>query len=278
MKNVTFEELSTQYPIEDVAPWGSCLIVPGAEFDPDWEVTLGDQGFRCHFTDLNGKAVTLVQKRKAVPDGKVVYVPPRNTQTQSNKVLEVKEMEKKTDIVRARARGGNNWQNVWRIEEDELLISLWNREPKLTVPKIAEEFRAKFSERSPGAISNRISALQQKGRINPRWQLKKRKGAKDPKPKVRNPQRTSPGLPENAGLQDTKTAPKPLSAEPPKSPEPDQAVKLLEEIRDLLKPNSFDFDYHCPKCHEQGTVCNSQEIWRSCPVCGAPLIVWNVEV
>lgn len=270
---VTFEELSTKFPLETVAPWGLCLVVPGKEFNPDWEVSLGDQGFKCHLGDFDQKPVVFVQKRKAVPNGKIVYVPPR--ESRSNEVLETKEMEKKTDIVRARARGGNNWQNVWRIEEDELLISLWNQEPKLKSPKIIEEFHAKFQARSSGAVLNRISALQQEGRINSRF-AKRRKDAKSPKPTVRNSSGPPPGIPGNAGLQDTKTATKQPVTEPPKVTEPDQVVKILEEIRDLLKPETFNFDYHCPECHEHGTVCNS-EIWRSCPVCGSELIVWNVE-
>lgn len=42
MNKITFEELAQRFPLRNVAPYGACVVVPGAEFDPDWEVALGD--------------------------------------------------------------------------------------------------------------------------------------------------------------------------------------------------------------------------------------------
>jgi hypothetical protein len=76
---ITFEELAQRFPIMNVAPYGACLVVPGAEFDPDWEVALGDQGCRCIMTDLDMRPVTLVQRRDARSNGKrEVYAPREN--------------------------------------------------------------------------------------------------------------------------------------------------------------------------------------------------------
>ena len=74
---VSIEELKARFgPPLAVAPYGECLVVQGAEFDPDWEVYLGDEGYKCFFTDLDGHPVTLVRLKRVVPEGKVVYVPP----------------------------------------------------------------------------------------------------------------------------------------------------------------------------------------------------------
>lgn len=154
MTQVTFEELVTRFPLRNIAPYGACLVIPGAEFDPDWEVVLGDAGFSCHFTDFDGKPVTLVQK-KVIPEGKVVYVPPVKA------------------VIRARAQGGNNWQKVWTVPEDDLLIALWTRKPRLAVAAIAQEVASKFPKRTVMAVANRVSALQQEGRIQPRFKTKR---------------------------------------------------------------------------------------------------------
>lgn len=57
----------------------------------------------------------------------------------------------------------------------------------------------------------------------------------------------------------------------------DQMRILLEEIRDLLKPKSFSFNYVCKKCGYFGSVDDEEKIWRFCPLCGETLDVWNVE-
>jgi hypothetical protein len=58
----------------------------------------------------------------------------------------------------------------------------------------------------------------------------------------------------------------------------EHAKHMLKEIRDLLKPSTFSFDYACPEGCSVGTVGDAEKIWRFCPVCGKSLIVWNVEV
>jgi hypothetical protein len=66
--------------------------------------------------------------------------------------------------------------------------------------------------------------------------------------------------------------------EKPSEPEKESLSGLLKEIRDSLKPSTFSFDYACPEGCSFGTVNDAEKIWRCCPVCGKPLIVWNVEV
>jgi hypothetical protein len=179
---VTFEELAAKYPIQDIAPYGACLIVPGAEFDPDWEVSLGDLGYACHMTDYDGKPVTLVQKKKAAVEGKVVYVPPvKKPEAQT-------ERAERTEALQGRKQGGNMWKHIWTREEDGLLIELWNKTPRIIVAEITKAFTAKFPERSFMAVTNRVTALQLEGRIQPRFRTKKQKS----KEAKRTPEKPSP--------------------------------------------------------------------------------------
>lgn len=74
---ITVDELARRFgPAAHVAPYGDCLIVDGTKFDPDWEAELADQGYRVYYGMAAGRAVTMVKLSKAVPEGKVVYVPP----------------------------------------------------------------------------------------------------------------------------------------------------------------------------------------------------------
>jgi hypothetical protein len=73
---ITFEELAVKFPVQNVAPYGAVVVVPGVEFDPDWEVFLGDRGYRCRFIDLDQRPVVLVQRKNPSGQGeREVYVP-----------------------------------------------------------------------------------------------------------------------------------------------------------------------------------------------------------
>lgn len=148
---IRFEELNKRFPTENIAPYGEVLVIPGPEFDPDWEFFLGEQGCKCYMIDLHGQPVTLVKVKKAEGKGggeKQVYSPQ----------------------ARPVAAG-----DVWTPKDDETLIQLWNRRTK--VPVIALE----FPNRSRASVSNRIRRLIRKGTIKPRWrrgQGKRREKAK----------------------------------------------------------------------------------------------------
>lgn len=62
-------------PPQNIAPFGQVLLIPGDSFDPDWEVQLGDQGYKCHTLEFHQKPVTIVELKK-LNAGKTVYVPP----------------------------------------------------------------------------------------------------------------------------------------------------------------------------------------------------------
>lgn len=175
---ITFEELAAKYPIQNVAPFGACVVVPGAEFDPDWEVFLGDQGCQCHFTDLDGKPVTLVQRKSSSGQGaRDVFAPEEKSGGNKNLEKGKREKAERTEALQERQKGGNNWVKLWTAEEDAFLIELWNRTPRLVVTDLAALLHAKYPARSIMAVTNRVSALQQEGRIQSRFKAK-RKDAK----------------------------------------------------------------------------------------------------
>jgi len=135
---ITVEELKAKFAVCDVEPYGSCIVIPGAEFDPDWEVFLGDQGYKCFFVDLDRKPVTLVRlKKDAAKETRRQPVAP--------------------------------WMNPegrWRPEEDQLIIDFWNK--KLKVAKICEKVCSKFPKRTDKAVINRIHRLVKSGKISAR--------------------------------------------------------------------------------------------------------------
>jgi len=148
---IRFEELNKRFPTENIAPYGEVLVIPGPQFDPDWEFYLGEQGYKCYMIDLHGQPVTLVKVKKAEGKGegeKEVYFP-------DPKPVAVGE--------------------AWTAEDDGKLILMWNGHAK--VPDIASE----FPKRSKASVSNRVRRLIKKGTIKPRWrrgQGKRREKAK----------------------------------------------------------------------------------------------------
>ena len=54
---VSVEDLRTRFPVQNVAPYGECIVVPGAVFDPDWEADFEEE---TEDTMVNGEPVTLI--------------------------------------------------------------------------------------------------------------------------------------------------------------------------------------------------------------------------
>ncbi len=69
---ITIDELKAKgFCIMTVKDYGRCIIVPGAEFNPDWELSLTEQGYKCINDTLDNQPVTFVQlknepKRKGI--------------------------------------------------------------------------------------------------------------------------------------------------------------------------------------------------------------------
>ena len=77
---IGIEDLKQRYPdVRDIKPYGFVVVVPGKEFDPDWEFQLEDQGYKVHLVELDRRPVALVScvKKTTVEEGeKQVYAPP----------------------------------------------------------------------------------------------------------------------------------------------------------------------------------------------------------
>jgi transposase len=286
---ITVEDLKLKFAVRDVAPHGQCIVVPGAEFDPDWEVFLSDQGYKCFMTDLDGKPVTLVKLK---------------TQTKADSPKKVYHPQPVAP-----------WQNLgnrWKPEEDAYLIQLWNKE--LSIDEIVSEVAKKFPSRQKGA-KQRLNRLKKTGKITPRYhkrghrpregfglkmkhsneviefarqlsfqngpaystrdiakKIKEKFGIKVSNVTVSEWLSSKPAEPEQPVTPGT---PQPVSAQ--KSPEEESEVtSLLKEIRDLLQEETVVFESYCPACRDRRTVEDSN-VWKCCPVCGGPLIIWNVE-
>lgn len=149
---VSVKDLKQKYSVLPVDGLGDCVIVPGEEFDPDWEVYLGDQGYNCVNDTLDGHPVTFIQLKK------------EEATRRSKKPTKASHREK------GKVCGGS--ERWWTLDEEVFLISLWNRTPHLKTAIIVKEFQAKFPKRSSCGILNRLWLLQQADRIERRFSVK----------------------------------------------------------------------------------------------------------
>jgi hypothetical protein len=152
---ITIEDLKQKFPVEAIAPYGDCIVIPGKDFDPDWEHYLAEQGFKCFFIDINRKPVTLVRlKTETKADSpKEVYKSEPKTEKQKRPVVPLGPLL--------------NPESRWKPEEDELIISLWNK--KHNVPEIHAELRKRFPKRTEHAVKCRVTRLIKAGKIPGRW-------------------------------------------------------------------------------------------------------------
>lgn len=290
---VDIEELKKQWPTMTVAPYGECVVVPGREFDPDWEVSLGDEGHKCFNIDLDHRQVTLVQlEKKADQTDGLVFSP-----------------ERARSVVK---RGRGSFLKAggklvpWKPEEDDLLLKEWPRAHGHVEEKaraLAEMWPTKlFPKRSAKAIEIRYRKLLRKARQESKGGKKRER---KPREKTSEKSETCPdcGLPTDlcccdeekkeqrrsckVAIKQPQSSDKVVSQPEPTeekvslkgSPPPpieDPILKLLEEIRDVLIPGQYHFEYHCRSCGDSGTADDSK-VWQFCPKCGEDLIILGVE-
>jgi hypothetical protein len=239
---ITFEELAQQFKAQNVAPYGMSVVVPGKDFKPDWEHELGSQGCRFHFVELDGKQVTLVQrgKRERQSSEETVYSPQKTEHETQAEPARPEETEKRAMVI---ATG-------WTADEDELLIKLWNQK-RLTQETISI-FQRTYPKRSEGSITNHIATLKDKGRIKPRWTIKRKAQGKEQPEKTRKAEEPN----------------KPTST-PTHAPAHAPAQKPNEQL--------VTFQSYCRKCKDKRDVEDSN-VWVCCPVCRGPLTVWDINI
>lgn len=133
MQMVSIEELKKNYPTVNDQSKGKCIIVPGAEFNPDWQPELEDQGFECFDDFLDNRPVTFIQ-------------------------LKISESEKLKESKLLR--------HQYTPEEDAYIKTLYNADKPLD--EIGDLVHAKYPERSRVAVKKHIETLQANGTLSMR--------------------------------------------------------------------------------------------------------------
>jgi hypothetical protein len=158
------EELKQRFAVSVVAPWGNCLVIPKKAFVADWEEQLNDQGCGCVFTNMGSEQVVLVRLGKVPKESggeRVVFEPEPKapiSPTASTAAIVKPDVAEKVANLQDPARR-------WTDADDELLVQLWKKEPKLIVAKITES----FPKRSLHGVQMELSRLQKAGKIASRF-------------------------------------------------------------------------------------------------------------
>jgi hypothetical protein len=316
---ITIEELKKRFRFQNVTPYGECVIVPGSEFDPDWEDELSSQGCELHFVEIAGKPVMLVQKGKdqeeedneepviKSPEKPPVEEPAKQatqwTEKDEKLLISLWNIKVKVSAIRAKFPGrserilryhvralqlqgkiASRWKKHkvqqppksysikrWSDKEKDLLVKLWKE--NVTVSKIAEN----FPNRTKHAVAMLIDRLQAAGKIQtrvPGWKWKTAEEPKAPKREKVEKKEDSKKTDEiPTRLPTERPALTALPTEVPTSIPTEIPTHALTQQTERL----VYFKAYCRKCRDERTV-EDAEVWICCPVCGGPLIIWNVEV
>lgn len=277
---IKFEELKERFPVQNVPPYGECVVVPGDKFDPDWEGFLDEDGYGCIFTDFGEKPVTLVLTIKRHGKSERTVYEPRT------------EKKEPPTPEPTRKHPPSMKGPQWGLKDEQRLISRLNElkgslEGKIRI--LAKEFQG----RSPNAILQKYHKLVKAGLPRP---VKKGRPRKAVSPDLQKEmdkalENVCPdcGLPKDLCCCDEEKKESlsqefriPVQKDPAGKAALESALRLeclVQEIRDFLcsEAKSFYFKWHCRKCRQTGTADNQKEVWRVCPICLEPLIVWNVQ-
>jgi len=274
---INLEQLKQRFPVQNVPPYGECVVVPGIEFDPDWEAMLDEGGYGCIFTDINSKPVTLVLTIKRHGDSKrTVYEPRAESRGPAEQPLPVG----------LSAMKGPQWT---REDEDRLVKRIGELKGKLE--EKCRILSKEFKGRSPNAIVQKFHKLKKQhklglglGKPGPKPGQKKKAVSpalqKDLDKALENVCRDC-GLPKDLCCCDEEKKESLKVAGPfyskveeePRAPIQKQPARALEK---LVPSGLMDFEAYCRKCGTRRTV-EDYDVWRVCPVCLESLIVWDVR-
>jgi len=164
------EDLKQRFHVRDVAPYGTCIVIPEMKFEPHWEDDLKTQGIKVFYTALNGHPTALVRLKEGTsriePGEKLVYSPPSPTPTL-------------TAPSKPAPLPMHNPERFWSPEEDNKLIELWNQKPEIPI----EDITKTFPNRGPSSVKNRLQRLRNAGKIEARYGGPKRHKKKVGRPK-----------------------------------------------------------------------------------------------
>jgi hypothetical protein len=179
MTKISVDLLRAKFPVQKFTLYGECIVVPGTQFDPDYEAILADQGIKCVNTDVDGVQVTLVRLKKPAGEGeKVVFEPPAGLPGEQGRFVRKgivtaasvgefrKEIEQESGLRRVLKGKDTPLGPRWTEVQYKLLMKLWGQHKK--VREIAE----KFPDRSGHAVACALARLKNRGAIKPRWVCK----------------------------------------------------------------------------------------------------------
>jgi hypothetical protein len=265
---LNIEDLKKRFPVQDVKPYGPCIIVPGTEFNPDWEGILDDKGYRCTNCDIGGKAVTLVCLKLEKGSTGEVYRP--GPETKDPPASREKPSRKRRE-------------NLWDPKDEERLLKRWN-EVKGTKTQRSEQLAPEFPGRTPYGLYMKHWAL-----VRPNKKKKRQEPmAKDDKSPENTQDHTPTSTPAHAPNSTPKHEPiEPSPSSTPSASSTDSYVELVKLLKEIMAAHQVEtlihFDCYCPACNcpackVKASVEDQINVWKCCPVCGGPLIVWNVEI
>lgn len=169
---ISIEELKQRFPdVREFSLYGSCVVVPGTDFDPDWECELEDQGYKVHMAELDGKAVTLVScaKKQPVEEGeKQVFAPPPPEPESRRHLMLMTPTANTAPPIRGRGSylAAGNKLVPWHQQELDRLLEEWPR-ARGSVEEKAEALTKLFPGRTAVAIKLRYLKLLNLGRVKP---------------------------------------------------------------------------------------------------------------
>jgi hypothetical protein len=130
-----FETLKNKYPIQQIAMYGDCIIIPIVEFGDDWEKRLKEEGYMSHIVQINYVGRWAVQLRKAEVYKKEPFPDPPKEKSSKKEILAI-----------------NRNKADWTKEEKDRLMKRWSEVTPPTALGKARELQKEFPERSEHAI------------------------------------------------------------------------------------------------------------------------------
>jgi len=164
----------------------------------------------------------------------------------------------------------------WSGKDVEKLITLWNG------PMLKSQIEKAFPGRTPKSVRMLIHRLKKAGKIE-----KRQPGPRDKTPKELKHEKRKNVEMRQQPLKELHVSSEPEKVfmtleeemekvEQPLQTVPPEVVGLLREIRDLLAPRTFYFQWHCRNCKDSGSAEDSK-VWKWCPKCGEELVVWDIQ-
>jgi hypothetical protein len=130
---VTIDELRRQFKVDSIPPYGLVIVVPGDEFDPDWEAELDVDVIQTDFGDPAEPFTLIPLKKGEKPTG----IPAIPKQPESSSKVPNKTRKRK--------------EGTWTLKDEERLLKRWNEVEGAAMER-AKQLAPEFNGRKPEAV------------------------------------------------------------------------------------------------------------------------------